>query len=386
MNLADYFDSSEALPTTLGLPKNASIFGKIQVLGVSKNIQFDSSTLFVFGVNETRNSSNPGAAHSPDAIRQFLYGLSASNLKQPIVDLGNIKQTASPADTYMAVRDVVEYLVGKGTTCIILGGTQEITWPLYLATAEQVVNPTVSVIDYTIDMGSDDGDFSSSCYIDKILKDGGDQLFALNVIGYQGYLVDSRHIDMLSARNFELSRLGFVRGAMSEIEPTLRDSHLISLDMGCIKQSDSPGVVYPSPNGFYSEEICQLARYSGVSSSAKVFGLFELNTLNDPFSQSASLGAHIVWHFIDGFNARSKYPTFADSTSNVKRFYIKSPIPKIELVFLQNTLTDSWWFELPGTKKTNGKPIVVACSRTDYQKASQGDVPDRWMRIWNRIR
>jgi arginase family enzyme len=284
MNLADYFDSSEALPTTLGLPKNASIFGKIQVLGVSKNIQIDSSTLVIFGVNETRNSSNPGAAHSSDAIRQFLYSLSASNLKQPMVDLGNIKQTASPADTYMAVRDVVEYLVGKGATCIILGGTQEITWPLYLATAEHVVNPTVSVIDYTIDMGSNDGDFSSSCYIDKILKDGGDQLFALNVIGYQGYLVDSRHLDVLSARNYELSRLGFVRGAMSEIEPTLRDSHLISLDMGCIKQSDSPGVVYPSPNGFYSEEICQLARYSGVSSSAKVFGLFELNTLNDSFS------------------------------------------------------------------------------------------------------
>lgn len=386
MNLTDYFDSSEALPNPMGLAKNASVFGKIQILGISTKIAIDETSLVIFGVNETRNSNNPGAAQSADAIRRFLYSLSASTIKQPLVDLGNLKQTGSPADTYMATRDVLGYLMGKGATCIVLGGTQEITWPLYLATAENVKQPSVSIIDYTIDMGNNDGDFSSSCYIDRILSEGGDTLFSLNVLGYQGYLVDNAHVDLLSARNYELMRLGYVRGAMAEVEPVLRDSHAISLDMGCIKQSDSPGVVYPSPNGFYSEEICQLARYSGASAKAKVFGLFELNTINDPLGQSASLAAHIVWHFIDGYNARHRYPSFEDSAPNMKRFYIKSPIPNVELVFMQNTLTDAWWFELPATPKTNGKPTVVSCSRNDYQMASKGDVPDRWMRIWNRIR
>lgn len=386
MNLSDYFDPSEALPNPMGLGKNASVYGRVQILGISSKVTIDETSLVIFGVTETRNSNNPGAAQSADAVRSFLYGLSGSTVKQPLVDLGNLKQTGSPADTYMATRDVLEYLMGKGATCVVIGGTQEITWPLYLAVAQNVQQPNVSIIDYTIDMGNNDGDFSSSCYIDRILADGKDQLFSLNVLGYQGYLVDNHHIDTLSARNFDLMRLGYVRGAMSEVEPLLRDSHIISFDMGCIKQSDSPGVVYPSPNGFYSEEICQLARYSGVSSNAKVFGLFELNTLSDPNGLSSSLAAHIVWHFIDGYNARHKYPSYSSSAPSIKRFYIKSPIPNVELVFLQNTITDAWWFELPQTAKTNGKSIVVACSRADYEKASKGDVPDRWMRIWNRIR
>ena len=386
MNLTDYFDISEALPSSLGLPKPASLYGKVKVWGLHKELHIDSSTLVILGVNETRNSSNPGAAQSADAIRHYLYGLSGATIKQPLIDLGNLKQTDSPADTYMALRDVIEFLTSKGATCLVLGGTQELTWPLYLGVAQNEKKPNLSIIDYTIDMGNNDGDFSSSSYIDKILNDGDDQLLSLNIIGYQGYLVDSRHLDTLAARNFELLRLGFVRGAMAEVEPTIRDSHIVSLDMASIKQSDSPGVVYPSPNGFYSEEICQLGRYAGVTSKAKVFGLFDLNTDNDPLGQSASLAAHIVWHFIDGFNARGKYPPYEASGNNIKRFYIKSPIPNIELVFIQNTLTDLWWFELPGTSKTGGETTIVACSRVDYQRASQGDVPDRWMRVWNRIK
>ena len=385
MNLADYFDASEATSATFGLPKSASVFGKLQSLATSPNLTIESGSLVLFGVTETRNSNNPGAAQSADQIRPYLFALSGAKIKHPIIDIGNLKLTGNTANTYMAVRDVVEFIQSKGATCIILGGTQELTWPIFLATSQIVPKVNLSIIDYTIDMGSADGDFSSTCYIDKIISDGKDNLFNLSMLGYQGYLVDSNHIDQLAAQSFELSRLGFVRGAMSEIDATLRDSHIVSLDMASIKQSDSPGVVYPSPNGFYSEEICQLARYSGVGSNTKVFGLFELNTEKDPLALSASLAAHIIWHFIDGFNARERFPSISESQQNLKRFYVKSPIPNIELVFIQNTLTATWWFELPPTKKTNNNAIVVACSYNDYLKASKGDVPDRWLRAWKRI-
>jgi hypothetical protein len=204
-------------------------------------------------------------------------------------------------------------------------------------------------------------------------------------MGYQGYLVDTRHIDVLNTMNYELFRLGFVRGAMADVEPVLRDSHIVSLDLGSIKQCDSPGSVYPSPNGFYSEEICQLARYSGVSTNAKVFGIFELNTNTDRDDQSASLGAQIAWHFIDGYNARVNYPPVVDGNPNVKKFYVKSPIPNIQLEFIQNTLNNTWWIELPGTAKTNNQPLILACSYNDYLQASKGDVPERWMRAWRRM-
>ncbi|MDY0200204.1 MAG: arginase family protein [Bacteroidales bacterium] len=385
MNLADYFNASEATPAAHSLPKSASIFGKLQSLATSPGLTIENGSLVMFGVGETRNSNNPGAAHSAELIRPYLFGLSGAKIKHPIIDLGNLKLNSNTANTYMAVRDVVEFIQSKGATCIILGGTQELTWPIFLATSQSVPRVNLSIIDYTIDMGLADGDFSSTCYIDKIINDGKKSLFNLSMLGYQGYLVDSKHIDQLTAYNFELSRLGFVRGAMSEIDATLRDSHIVSLDMACVKQSDSPGVIYPSPNGFYSEEICQLARYSGVGSNTKAFGLFELNTLNDPFGVSASLAAHIIWHFIDGFNVRDRFPSISESKKDIKRFYVKSPIPNIELVFVQNTVTGTWWFELPPTKKSDNHSIAVACSYNDYLKASKGDVPDRWLRAWKRI-
>ena len=385
MNLADYFNPSDAISATHGLPKNASILGSLQTLATNPNLSIESGSLVLFGVGETRNSNNPGAANSANQIRPYLFGLSGAKFKHPIVDLGNLKITGNTANTYMAVRDVVEFIQSKGATCIILGGTQDLTWPMFLGTSQSVPRVNLSIIDYTIDMGVGDGDFSSTCYIDKIISEGKKSLFNLSMLGYQGYLVDSKHIDLLTEQNFELSRLGFVRGAMSEIDATLRDSHIVSLDMASIKQSDSPGVVYPSPNGFYSEEICQLARYAGVGANTKIFGLFEHNTQNDPLGLSASLAAHIIWHFIDGFNARNRFPSIGESQQNLKRFYVKSPIPNIELVFVQNTQTAQWWLELPPTVKTDNEPIAVACSYNDYLKASKGDVPDRWLRAWKRI-
>jgi formiminoglutamase len=385
MNLIDYFDPSDALPLAMGISKSASVFGKVQILGISKDIKIDNKTLVLLGVNESRNSSNPGASKAADAIRKYFYGLSGNLVKKPLVDLGNLKITGNPSDTYMALRDVVEYLLSKGATCMVLGGTQELTWPLFLATAQDNKQINLSIIDSTIDMGSGDGDFSSTSYIDRIINEKEDALLSLSMLGYQSYLVDSKHLDELSARNFELSRLGFVRGAMAEVEPTLRDSQIVSLDLGCIKHSDSPGSVYPSPNGFYSEEICQLARYSGISSKSKVFGVFELNTSADAMDHSASLAAQVVWHYVEGFNARSKYPSLEEGATSLKRFYVKSPIPNVELVFIQNTLNDTWWFELPPTPKSDGKPIAIACSSSDYQRASKGDVPDRWLRISRRL-
>jgi formiminoglutamase len=385
MNFYDYFDASEALPNKKGLSKNASIYGKVQILGLAKKITINEETLVIFGVTENRNSNNDGAAQSPDAIRSYLYSLSGSTIKSPLVDLGNLKISASPADTYMAIRDIVNHIVEKGASCIVLGGTQEITWPIYLALSQQKPMVNVSIIDKTIDMGNSEGDFSSTCYLEKFIAEPYDKLFSLSMIGFQSYLTDSNHLNTLSNKNFELARLGYARGSMAEIEPTLRDSDIISFDIGCIKQSDSPGTTSPSPNGFYSEEACQLARYAGLSSKVKVFGFFELNTNADRDGQSAHLSAQIIWHFIDAFNSRKSFNKIPLSSDMHKHFYVKNTFPNIELVFIQNTVNDSWWIEIPGTEKSFGKPTLIACSYNDYKQASSGDIPDRWLMAWKKM-
>jgi arginase family enzyme len=383
MNLTDYFDASSAFPVLNRLDKKSSIFGKV-VSFSEKKISIEQGALVIIGVNESRNSENPGACNAPDEIRKYLYGLSGSSITYPLIDLGNLKQTSSPNDTYAALRDVVSFITSKGAACVVLGGTQELTWPMFLAVCEASNPVNVSFIDQTIDMVNEDGDFSSTCYINRFLSEPAGRLNCINLIGYQSYSTDSNCIKKLQNKYHELLRLGAVRSAMEEVEPLLRDSSIISLDINCIRQGDSPGTVSPSPNGFYAEEVCQLARYSGLSSKINAFGVFELNVLDDPRGQSAHLSAQIVWHFIEAFNSSGKIRIPSENL-NLKRFYVESPIPNVELVFLKSEDSDLWWMELPATKSSNGKPLVIACSYSDYQLASKGEIPEKWIRASKRM-
>lgn len=380
MNLADYFNPSEVLPHSHGLPKNHSVFGKLSKKGVSDVGLIDSKSLVIFGVKESRNSNNRGAEQAPDLIRKYFYSLSGTSLKGNLIDLGNLKQTEDPANSYMAIRDVTTHLIGKGATVIVLGGTQEITWPLYQALQEHQKPINLSLIDYTIDMGTGDGDFSSTCFVERLLEQNHQQLFDLNIIGYQGYLTNEAFAEKIKNQDQSLYRLGYVRGAMSQVEPAIRDSHLVSLDMGAVRQSDSPGTVFPSPNGFYAEEVCQLARYAGLSERVKVFGLFELNSNNDPQFQSAHLAAQIIWHFAESVYQRER----ANKIQEYKKYYVSTSIPEVVLKFFHNPFNDKWCVEVPGNEN-HGEPYIMACSYDDYRQAGAGNPPERWLRAARKI-
>ena len=385
MKPSDYLVRSQVVPHPQGLPKGASIYSKLKHLPSDRGFSLEENTLAIIGVNESRNSFNKDASKGPDAIRRYLYALSGSNIKFPLVDLGDIIDTQRPNDTYGALSEVVSQVVAKQGVCVVLGGTQELTWPVYRGIAENRSKVNVTLIDQTVDLGENDGDFSSTSFIDKFLQEPTERLFSLNVIGYQGYLSHSQNIATLKVRNSEVVRLGQVRAAMSETEPTLRDTDLVSLDMGCVRQGDNPGSFYPSPNGFYAEEVCQLARYSGLSPRAGAFGIFELNCGNDINGQSAHLAAQTIWHFIDAFNSRTRYLHVPGPSASLKKYFIKSPVPNINLVFLHNTSNNTWWFELTPPNDKGSEVMLVACSYNDYKLASSGDVPERWLRAWKKV-
>jgi len=117
MNLNDYFDPTSVAPLPNGLDRKDSVAGKLQ-MGFDRNKNIPKNTLVIFGVNESRNSNNPGAANAADNIRKYLYSLSGSVIKHPLIELGNLKQTTSPANTYIAFTDVARYFVEQGATCI----------------------------------------------------------------------------------------------------------------------------------------------------------------------------------------------------------------------------------------------------------------------------
>ncbi|MEH6408470.1 MAG: arginase family protein, partial [Leeuwenhoekiella sp.] len=67
------------------------------------------------------------------AIRRAFYQLFPGNWHTKIADLGDIDAGESISDTFFAVRQITETLVKKEIIPLFLGGTQDLTFPIYRA-------------------------------------------------------------------------------------------------------------------------------------------------------------------------------------------------------------------------------------------------------------
>jgi hypothetical protein len=163
------------------------------------------------------------------------------------------------------------------------------------------------------------------------------------------------------------------------MEPVLRDTHILSIDMSVVRQSDAPGASLPAPNGFFGHELCQLTRYAGASDNLMAIGFFEINSLQDINNHTAHLAAQAAWYFIDGFALKNaENPKVAGSKK-----YIVDASPAEQMVFLKSLTSDRWWMELPVEDSVNGGNYLISCSYEDYLLACNNEIPDRW---WRRMR
>jgi len=54
-------------------------------------------------------------------------------------------------------------------------------------------------------------------------------------------------------------------------------------------------------------------------------------------------------------------------------------------VFYKSEKTERWWAEVPSFNSDIDKQILIACTNDDYILASNGDVPERWLRFFQKI-
>jgi formiminoglutamase len=238
-----------------------SPFGKNIQLNTEDNplITFTGIEIALMGVPEDRNSDNSGCSQSPDIIRKYLYSLNKLG-RSSITDLGNLKRGNTVNDTYAALRDVVVELFNNNIIPLVLGGSQDLTFSVF--TAYEKLEQTINIvsIDSRFDFGEINNPIFSSNYLGKIISQKSKCLFNFTNLGYQTYNITQEEIDLMKNILFDNYRLGFLQSSINEAEPSLRDASLVSFDISAVRQSDAPGHFYASPNGFYGEEACQLAR------------------------------------------------------------------------------------------------------------------------------
>ena len=342
----------------------------------------------LLGVKEDRNSlNNFGSSDAPDKVRDYFYKLYQGNYKTQIADLGNIKRGYNIEDTYFAVKSVVSELLKNNIIPVIIGGSQDITYANYLAyeSSGQIIN--IAAIDSCFDIGKAEQEINAKAYLSKIIMHQPNFLFNFTNIGYQTFFVDQDAIELMQKLYFDAYRLGYVRANLEEVEPFIRNADLVSFDISSIKQSDAPGNANASPNGFYGEEACQIARYAGLSDKLTSIGFYELNPTYDSKGQTAHLVAQMIWYFIDGFYNRKN-----DSPLKDKKAYLKYRVSiqehKHEIIFYKSKKSDRWWMEVPCPTNLRSKyerHYLVPCSYKDYQIAMKDEIPDRWWQVYQKL-
>lgn len=344
----------------------------------------NTTKIAILGVDEDRSTDgNFGSGKDLHHIRSHFYKLFPGDWKVPIADLGNIRKGESTSDTHFAVKEVIKNLLKMNIVPILIGGGQDITFSNYKAydDLEQTVN--LVVVDSKFDLGNLEDKLSSKSYLSKIIMEVPTNLFNFSNIGYQTYLNPQEEIKLIQGLNFDTYRLAEAK-ELEILEPVLRDADIVSIDIGSVRQSDAPANKNVSPNGFYGDEICGIARYAGISDKVTSFGIYEYNSAFDTHSLTAHLIAQMIWCFIEGFNSRVKDYPFATKEDYQKFTVMLENDDPIN--FYKSNKTGRWWMEINLIQHNKYKRrALIPCTYQDYLETTNQMIPERWFKAQSKM-
>jgi formiminoglutamase len=350
-----------------------------QMLGshIITNLQADAiadANIVIVGCNEMRGQ-NPKAktSQTADVVRQFLYQTYFWHAPIMVADIGNVLQGETVLDTRAALEYVLEFLYQSGKTVIVIGGSHDLTMCQYKAfkNHQQIID--VSVVDMKIDLAEAET-LAHDNFLFPMLTDTPNYIRNFNCMAFQSYYTNPTMMETLDKLHFDCHRLGKVRDDVNEMEPILRHSDMVSIDINAVKHSDAPCNHSNSPNGLHGDEICQIARYAGMSDKCCSIGLYGFDTYTDVDNMTAILYSQMIWYFIDGVYYKMHEASLDDGI-NYNTFHVN--MMGQEVLFMQSKRTNRWWMQLPNKQ-------LIPCTRKDYLIAANNDMPERWLREMER--
>ncbi|MFL2665806.1 MAG: formimidoylglutamase [Flavobacteriaceae bacterium] len=354
---------------------------KLPVSSIGKNLSINDEKIdlskidiALIGLNEYRGSSSSNSNYiKPNSFRKQFYSLYSGDWKVNLVDLGDVINGNKLSDTYYAVQYISETLIKNNVIPIFIGGSQDITFPIYKSYCGKGNEINLSCIDNKFDFGQIKNEFNDLSFMSKIILDEKNELNHYSNIGFQTFLNSQEEIDLLEKMQFESYRLGKVDRKINIIEPCLRNTNVVSIDFKSIKASEL-NFVHNFPNGFQSSQICTISRYAGISNKVSSIGIFDI--FDNEISNA--LLSQLVWYFIEGFCLRVKEdPRSKDFKGN--SYYVS--IGDQKLKFYNSDLSQKWWFELDNNSKDN---TLIPCNNEDYIDACNQIISGRILRSLKR--
>jgi formiminoglutamase len=362
------------------ITSNSSFFKNISAF-TEKMPEYKGAHIAIFGVREERGSqNNPGTASGPDEIRKKLYNLKRGNGQYRIVDLGNLNTGHDLDETYVRISEVCRMLLENNVLPIILGGSHDLDYGQYngYETMEKLIS--MLNVDAFLDLEEKKDLNLSQRHVHKILLHEPNYLFSYTHLAYQSYLIDPLSVAVLEKLYFEAFRVGQMRTNMQEMEPAIRNADMLSFDITAIRSSDAPGNSNAQPFGLTGEEACQICWYAGLNEKLSSAGFYEYNpSLDDKNKKTAAVVATMVWYFIEGYYNRKNEQNFR--SNDFLKYSVSMPVEPEVITFYKSKFSEKWWMEVPyaSGRERYARNSIVPCSYNDYQMATKGEVPERFI-------
>jgi formiminoglutamase len=356
-----------------------SFFKSIKAF-TDKMPDYKEAHIAIIGVKEDKGSLMPGSAQAPDEIRKKLYNLKRGTGSYRIVDLGNLNPGHDLEETYVRVSEVCRMLLESNVLPILIGGSHDLDYGQY--TAYETMDKLVSLlnVDAFLDLDEKKNTAANTHHINKILLHEPNYLFSYTHLAYQSYLIDPFAVSILEKLYFEAFRIGQMRTNMQEIEPAIRNADLLSFDVTAIRSADAPGNVNAQPFGLTGEEACQVCWYAGLNEKLSSIGFYEYYPeFDDVHKKTASVVATMIWYFIEGYYHRKNDQNI--KSNDFLKYVVSMPVEPEALTFYKSKMSDKWWMEVPyptGLQRY-ARNSIVPCSYNDYQTATKGEVPERYI-------
>ena len=379
MDLTILFSPIDEAIYTADYPSN-SFFKNIRVYA-EKMPDYKGAQLALIGIKEERGTiDNQGAAQGPDEIRKKLYRLKKGTGKYNIVDLGNLNVGIDLDETYTRISEVCRMLLESNVMPVLLGGTHDLDYGQYRGYEEMQKLISFLSVDAFLDLDDNQQAPPAKKHIHKMLVHEPNYLFGYTHLAYQSYLVDSFSTAVLEKLNFEAHRIGQMRTNLTEMEPAIRYADMFSFDITAIKSSDAPGNANAQPFGLTGEEACQICWYAGMNEKLSSVGFYEYNpNYDDIHKKTASVIATMIWYFIEGFYHRKQESNF--KSNDFLKYVVAMPVQPETIAFYKSKLTEKWWMEVSITRAgaKYARNSIVPCSYADYQTATKGELPERYI-------
>tara|TARA_B100001094_G_scaffold241521_1_gene237384 strand:- start:4821 stop:5960 length:1140 start_codon:yes stop_codon:yes gene_type:complete len=370
-----FFDFLSPIDETLmefkeSLPESS--IGKKIIYYKKNKTDFSKIDIALIGLNEYRGANDSKLNYfKTNSLRKELYLLFRGNWTVDIIDLGDVINGNKLSDTYYATKIISQYLVKNNVIPVFIGGSQDLTFPIYQSYCSKGIEINLTLVDNKFDLGQIKKEFSDLSFVSQIIMEKKNELNHYANIGFQTFLNSQEEIDLLEKMQFDYFRLGLVDKKISSIEPCLRNTDIVSVDFKSVKSSEL-NFAHNYPNGFKSNQICTISRYAGLSSRVSSIGIFDIFD-NDI---SYALASQVIWYFIEGFSLRIKEDPYS---KNFKGNSYHVIVDNQDLKFYESELSQKWWLELKKNNNNSNIKSLIPCNYQDYLDAKNEKFSDRIM-------